>query len=209
MNCWLQITAGRGPLECCWVVAQLTRTILADAQTLGMQVELLTPLPTGKGLFPPSTMLNLPRQEQQASFVRRWQGTVQWIGKSPFRPEHRRNNWFIEVHAILPPTTNSMHRRDLRIERMRASGPGGQHLNKTETAIRITHLPTGITAMAQEERSQHCNRNLALARLHTRLQQHDATRQQTANRHCWQHHNHVQRGNPRHIFTGPHFVLKQ
>ncbi len=103
--------------------------------------------------------------EKAPEIVRGWLGTVQWIGASPYRPHHGRKNWFVGVAAFAEPGTGLWDETAVRIDTLRASGPGGQHVNRTESAVRATHLPTGLSAIAQEERSQHLNRRLALARL--------------------------------------------
>ena len=78
--------------------------------------------------------------------------------------------------------------KDIRWQTMRASGPGGQHVNKTESAVRVIHLPTGTEATAMEECSQHRNRKLALARLMQKLKQLDATRFGQARHERWRAH---------------------
>jgi peptide chain release factor len=83
---------------------------------------------------------------------------------------------------------------------MRASGPGGQHVNRTESAVRVTHLPTGLQASASEERSQHRNRKLALARLGAKLEGLKDQQQGEAGRRRWRAHHALERGNPAHVF---------
>jgi len=88
----LQITAGRGPAECCWVVAQVLKFLLEDARKNGI---LCTTLHREKGiengtLFSASIMLE---GEKLDGFVKEWLGTVQWIGQSQFRKFHKRKNW--------------------------------------------------------------------------------------------------------------------
>ena len=74
-------------------------------------------------------------------------------------------NWFVGINRLVPPDLNDWDEKEVRFERMKASGPGGQHVNKTESAIRAIHLPTGLKAIVQEERSQHLNKKLAMTRL--------------------------------------------
>jgi len=82
-------------------------------------------------------------------------GSVQWICQSPFRKNCKRKNWFVGVYSICTPEdTPYLDLKDVRFSVMRARGPGGQHVNKTNSAARAEHGPTGISVTAQEERSQ-------------------------------------------------------
>jgi peptide chain release factor len=134
------------------------------------------------------------------SFAKSWRGTVQWTGRSPFRPEHKRKNWFVGVEVLEPVDETRFDPRDVRWETMRASGPGGQHVNRTESAVRLTHLPTGVQVIAREERSQHRNRKLALARLAQKLSEIDAKRCDDAREERWRAHQEIERGNPVRVF---------
>ncbi len=144
-----------------------------------------------------------------AGLLASFEGTIQWIGTSMFRPHHKRRNWFVGVTAFAPPQVLRWSDNDLRIERMRASGPGGQHVNKTETAVRITHLPTGIRAVAQEERSQYLNRKLAMRRLNELLRQKEKERKNDSRDSRWYQHSLLERGNPVRAYEGEAFRLKK
>ena len=162
---WLQITAGAGPAECCWAAHEVFLRLKAEAE--GQREVALTLLQVEPGPQPAtaqSILLELSGPGADA-FAKSWEGTVQWTARSPFRPEHKRKNWFVGVTVIHPPEETVFDANDIRWEVMRASGPGGQHVNKTESAVRVTHVSSGIQAGASEERSQHRNRKLALARL--------------------------------------------
>ena len=198
---WMQITSGRGPVECCWVVGQLIPVIRKEAQTLGFQAEIIKAIPGPERETYKSILLAISGHDQ--SFKKSWEGTVLWIGRSKFRPQHKRKNWYVGVKALLPPASSEWSEKNLKFETMRASGPGGQHVNKTESAVRVTHLPTGIQIKAKEERSQRMNRQLALARLADLLSQRNLDAKEQAQKDRWQAHNELERGNPIRIFTGP------
>jgi peptide chain release factor len=121
----------------------------------------------------PSSILLRIEGEAASAFAAKRIGSNQWIGTSPFRPRHKRRNWFVGVAlAPEPDAIIDLKNEDIDYQAMRASGPGGQHVNKTDTAVRATHRPTGLVATAQEQRSQqHANRRLARMKLAIMLEE--------------------------------------
>jgi len=208
MIAWLQVTSGRGPDECAWVVGQVMDQIVREAAAQGHDLRILETV-AGEQPQTYKSALLVVEGEDLSGFVNGWQGTVQWIGQSPFRPHHKRKNWFAGVHFFSPPQEHVFRNSDLRVESMRSSGPGGQHTNKTESAVRITHLPTGISATAQEERSQHFNRRLALSRLYERWQAERQSQRTQNQQERWECHSALERGNPVRTYAGAEFKLKK
>lgn len=205
MSCWLQITSGRGPEECGWVVGQLLGILQREAASAGLKLELLEAVPGASPRVFLSALLSVEGSTAR-SWAAGWAGTIQWIGQSPFRPHHKRKNWFVGVSVIHPPEHPTWREQEIRVESFRASGPGGQHVNKTASAVRIIHVPTGIVATAQEERSQHRNRDLALARLAERLENLTTQREAASRQERWEQHNQLERGAAAHVFKGPAFT---
>ncbi len=206
MISWLQITSGRGPLECCWVAAQILKCITLEADKRNIKVNLLECIPAEKAGVYKSVLLAL-EGESVTAFTGSWEGTIQWIGNSMFRKNHKRKNWFIGVRCFTPPDKSYWNEKEIRFERMKASGPGGQHVNKTESAVRAVHLPTGLKAVAQEERSQHLNKKLALTRLFMLLKERDDNNQKQHKEEQWKEHNQLERGNPVRVYKGKNFRL--
>ena len=178
---WLQITSGRGPAECAWVVGRVLQEILKHGQELKLDLQILETTPGEHPDTYGSVLLSVEGQDFQA-LVSQWQGTIQWRGESPYRPHYKRKNWFVGVTAFVPDQKTDIQLKDIQIECMRASGPGGQHVNKTSSAVRVTHKTSGLSAVAQEERSQTRNRKLALCRLTEKINQQNQTAQKTSNR---------------------------
>jgi len=208
MVSWLQITSGRGLEECCWVVRKLSQWVINEAKVKGIKTRIIDMITGDKPKTFKSVLIAF-ETEDLSVFLTSFEGTVQWIGKSMFRPNHKRKNWFVGVSAFLPPEVPHWSDNEFKIEKMRASGSGGQHVNKTETAVRITHMPTGITAVAQEERSQHLNRKLAMSRLNELLRQKENETISDCRNSRWNHHNRLERGNPVRVFEGDDFRLKK
>ena len=204
---WLQITSGRGPAECQLAVAHLTRRIEREAKALGLTVELLGSEAGDERGTLRSSLLSISGAAA-AAFSAANRGSVQWIAPSPFRPGHKRKNWFVGVDILTPPDeqeAGAIKTSDVVLEAMRASGPGGQHVNKTESAVRATHRPTGLVATAREERSQAMNKRLALARLAAALAERVESARAGASESLWTRHDALERGQPRRIFKGPDF----
>ena len=192
----IQITAGRGPLECQWVVAKVLKTFLQEATQAGISYTILSREEGDANLTVKSVTLQLKGKEL-APFLKSWLGTVCWVGKSTFRKFHQRSNWYIGVFELDQLQRQTFSERDVQFQTTRSQGNGGQNVNKVNSAVRATHLPTGISVLAQDSRSQLDNKKLALARLKEKLAE-------QAQSH-WSNHTQVQRGNPVRTFKGTDF----
>jgi peptide chain release factor len=203
----IQITSGRGPVECAWVAAQLANALVAEARGAGLRAELIEEEQGPKNGTLLSALVHLTGNGSN-TFAAGFEGTVQWIGYSRFRPGHKRKNWFVGVQRIPIPATVSFSDQDVRIETMRGSGPGGQHVNTTESAVRATHIPTGLVAIARDERSQVSNRKRALERLSILVARRGERQLDAAKQQRWEGHNELERGNPVRVYEGANFRRK-
>jgi len=200
----IQITAGRGPAECTWVVAQVLKKVLEEAQEQSLETVVLQ-RETGSENGTVETATLSVKGKNAEEFVKSWLGTIQWIGQSQFRKMHKRKNWFIGIFEIEKQKNSEISENDIQYQAMRSSGAGGQHVNKVSSAIRATHIPTGIAAVAMDSRSQHQNKKLATERLLKKLE--GETLQQLKNHvgKQWENQLNIQRGNPIRVFSGSDF----
>lgn len=192
---WLQITAGQGPAECALAVVKVLEEVRWEALVLALTVRVVEIEPGEVDGTISSALLHVAGDGVDA-FLRSWEGSVQWIARSPYRPGCKRKNWFIGIEAMAPVEETHFDPKEVRVETMRASGAGGQHVNRTESAVRVTHVPSGIQASASEERSQHRNRKLAMARLARKLVNANASQHAQAREQRWAAHQRLERGNP-------------
>ena len=131
-------------------------------------------------------------------------GTVEWVAKSPFRPHHKRRNWFLNV-TILEEMQPIFDAPDYKIAYFHCGGNGGQNVNKVETGVRLTHVPTGLIVTATEERTQQLNRQLAMEKIKALLTQDEKVRKQQQRTRLWQNHQQLERGNPVRVYEGETF----
>ncbi|MFJ3460417.1 peptide chain release factor H [Achromobacter spanius] len=198
----LQLSAAHGPDECCLAVAKAQAFLLREAQAAKVSADILEQESGARPGTLRSVLISLDGDGAQA-LAASWEGTIQWICASPYRPAHQRKNWFIGALRCDAPAPNLTG--EIRFETTRSSGPGGQHVNTTESAVRATHVATGITVKVQTERSQHANKRIAVLLIAHRLAglEQEAQAAQRAQRR--QFHHEVERGAARRVFKGQAF----
>jgi peptide chain release factor len=200
----IQITAGRGPAECTWVVAQVLKKMLEEAQTCQIEATVLQrEAGTENGTV--LTALILLKGKTVTEFVDSWKGSIQWIGQSSFRKMHKRKNWFIGIFEMDALAIKSISEKDIQYQAMRSSGAGGQHVNKVSSAVRATHVPTGLSTVAMDSRSQHQNKKLATERLLEKFKVFELEMIKKQVNDQWENQLNVERGNPTRTFTGSDF----
>lgn len=151
-----------------------------------------------------SVTIQISARAIPAALAASWQGTVQWIAtKNPFRPACRRKNWFVGVHFFEDVELPTISETDIRYDTCRAGGKGGQNVNKVETAVRATHIPSGLSVRCSDERSQAQNKERARRRLILRLLNIGLEAVAGERTRRWEQHDTLERGNPVKIFRGP------
>lgn len=201
----LQITSGRGPAECCWAVSQVVKKMMEEASVANIASVIVQRNKGTEAGTLDSALIRFCGKNME-SFAHSWIGTILWVGQSPYRKFHKRKNWYIGVNRVTPGDLFHWNDNDIRFQTLRSSGPGGQHVNKTESAVRAIHHPTGVSVTASDSRSQLQNKKLAIERLKTKLAEWQMNELLKIGQTNWHQHNTLERGNPVRVFKGREFV---
>jgi len=177
-NCFLDIQAGAGGTEACDWAQMLLRQYLKYCERKGFKAELLEESPGDVAGIKSATL----KIEGDYAFgqLRTETGVHRLVRKSPFDSSGGRHTSFASVF-VYPEVDDTIeieiNPADVRIDTFRASSAGGQHINKTDSAVSMTHIPTGIVVQCQNDRSQHRNRDEAWQMLKSRLYEHEMRKQ--------------------------------
>jgi peptide chain release factor 2 len=180
-NCFIDINSGSGGTEAQDWASMLFRMYLRYCERKGFNVEIMEETSGDiAGLKNASIKIS---GDYAYGHLRTELGVHRLVRKSPFDSNAKRHTSFASVF-VYPEVDDSIqieiNPADLRTDTYRASGAGGQHINKTDSAVRITHLPTGIVVQCQSDRSQHRNRDEAMSQLRAKLYEHELRKRQAA-----------------------------
>ena len=202
-HCSLLVTAGSGPAECNQAVGHVLKRMEEESIQRGLS---FTAHPVA-GKHGPKSAVVIAYGTTRHSFMQSWIGTILWRMQSQLRSQNKRGNWFIGVFELehTESCANTILTSEVTFSTLRAGGPGGQHQNTTDSAVRATHTSSGLTVVAREARSQHRNKALALERLQNLADAQAVADREQRKSQQFQLHGKLERGNPVRRFTGLSF----
>ncbi|MFB4283148.1 MULTISPECIES: peptide chain release factor H [unclassified Nonomuraea] len=196
MSVHLLLSAGRGPQECAWALAELLHRLEADAARQELETHRAQTVPGDRPGTYRSVLVRIAGDDAE-TFAASWTGTLCWQAPSPYRAGTGRKNWYVIARPCrLDTPRTAFAEADVDIVACRTGGPGGQHRNKASTAVRATHRPTGIVVVVDTERQLSLNRRIAMRLLRQRIERGDEAAEHAVTTARWRIHDELVRGNP-------------
>lgn len=201
MKSYIQITAGRGPVECARVVYLVFKKLyklFPDLEIVDMEKH-----NTEDNCYMSVIVSKDFSEEEKSELISNWVGTIKWVAtKNNYRPNHKRKNWFIGINMINPVQLPDISESSISYDTTRSGGKGGQNVNKVESAVRATYVPTGLSVKCSDERSQYLNKIRAKERLLLKLYELNQEQETNKTKEIWNNHTELERGNPIQTFKG-------
>jgi peptide chain release factor len=209
----LLLSAGKGPQECAYAVGLAFKCLQQECEKASVRCSIVEIKEEGSASCLHHVVLALEGDNENA-IANSWVGSMLWVCPSPFRKDHKRKNWYFSGQIIGSVSSGSntefndaaeISVKDIDFSFCRASGAGGQHVNKTDSAVRAVHKPSGIQVRVETERSQHGNKRIAINLLEYKLKQQGEERSKAGNKEAWSSHQTLERGNSVRTFKGVSF----
>lgn len=209
----LLLSAGKGPQECAYAVGLAFKRLQQECEKASVRCSIVEISEEGNASCLHHVILALEGDKENA-IANNWVGSMLWVCPSPFRKNHKRKNWYFSGQIIGSVSSGSntefndaaeISVKDIDFSFCRASGAGGQHVNKTDSAVRAVHKPSGIQVRVETERSQHGNKRIAIKLLEYKLKQEGEERSKAGNKEAWSSHQTLERGNSVRTFKGVSF----
>jgi peptide chain release factor len=210
----LLLSAGKGPKECAYAVGLAFKRLQQECEKASVRCSIVEIKEDGSANCLHHMILTLEGGNED-TVVNNWVGSMLWVCPSPFRKNHKRKNWYFSGKVIGSESSQSnnpmkvaaeISLSDIDFSFCRASGAGGQHVNKTDSAVRAVHKPSGIQVRIESERSQHGNKRIAIKLLEYKLKQQDEEQSKANDKEAWSSHQTLERGNSMRTFKGIKFT---
>ena len=199
----VQLSSGQGPQECRLAVGLLLKTLQREFPDIEVISEKKASQRYGEEKDCYTSVMF--QTEQDLSEL---EGSMLWICYSPYRPNHGCKNWFVDV-SLIPEIEKVSREEEYQIETLHSGGHGGQNVNKVESGVRVRHIPTGITVVCTEERSQYMNKKKAMERIEKQLAELEENGMAKQQNDAWREHNRIVRGNPVRVYEGRRFERRR
>lgn len=194
---YVQFTAGRGPVECAAACYVISRKFVDEILKINL-VPIVVDYEFDDEFGYRSIIFKIDKAtDKEIDVIRsKWEGTIKFIStKNSFRPNHKRKNWFVGCNFFeVDDTKITFNMNDIKIELMRSSGPGGQNVNKVESGVRLTHIPTGITVKCTMSRDQKQNLKVAKEIMQAKLDSLNNAKEANIKNLFWLSHDSLERG---------------